>query len=47
MTSATMRGLIVPQGHNNPLTIIPLTHSRGSCGSGDYASSDIQVLIFL
>ncbi|XP_053598822.1 uncharacterized protein LOC103576410 isoform X2 [Microplitis demolitor] len=42
MTSATMRGLIVPQGHNNPLTIIPLTHSRGSCGSGDYASSDIQ-----
>lgn len=38
-----MRGLIVPQGHNNPPTIIPLTHSRASRESGDYASSDVQV----
>ncbi|XP_033338981.1 uncharacterized protein LOC117227652 isoform X1 [Megalopta genalis] len=40
--SSTMRGLIVPQGHNNPPTIIPLTHSRASRESGDYASSDVQ-----
>ena len=40
---STMRGLIVPQGHNNPPTIIPLTHSRASRESGDYASSDVQV----
>ncbi|XP_043269595.1 uncharacterized protein [Venturia canescens] len=39
---STMRGLIVPQGHNNPPTIIPLTHSRASRESGDYASSDVQ-----
>lgn len=42
-----MRGLIVPRGHNNPPAIIPLTHSKVSRESGDYASSDIQVLIFL
>lgn len=41
--TSTMRGLIVPQGHNNPPTIIPLTHSRASRESGDYASSDVQV----
>ncbi|XP_014608683.1 PREDICTED: uncharacterized protein LOC106789193 isoform X2 [Polistes canadensis] len=41
-TASTMRGLIVPQGHNNPPTIIPLTHSRASRESGDYASSDVQ-----
>lgn len=41
--ASTMRGLIVPQGHNNPPTIIPLRHSRTSRESGDYASSDIQV----
>ncbi|XP_034176699.2 uncharacterized protein LOC117602592 isoform X5 [Osmia lignaria lignaria] len=40
--TSTMRGLIVPQGHNNPPTIIPLTHSRASRESGDYASSDVQ-----
>ncbi|KAG7211757.1 hypothetical protein KM043_011003 [Ampulex compressa] len=40
--ASTMRGLIVPQGHNNPPTIIPLTHSRASRESGDYASSDVQ-----
>ncbi|XP_012289035.1 uncharacterized protein LOC105704408 isoform X2 [Orussus abietinus] len=39
---STMRGLILPQGHNNPPTIIPLTHSRASRESGDYASSDVQ-----
>lgn len=45
---STMRGLIVPQGHNNPPTIIPLTHSRASRESGDYASSDVQVrLIYI
>lgn len=41
--TSMMRGLIVPQGHNNPPTIIPLTHSRASRESGDYASSDVQV----
>lgn len=41
--TSTMRGLIVPQGHNNPPAIIPLTHSRASRESGDYASSDVQV----
>ncbi|KAJ8681873.1 hypothetical protein QAD02_017665 [Eretmocerus hayati] len=41
-TSSTMRGLIVPQGHNNPPTIIPLTHSRTSRESGEYASSDVH-----
>ncbi|XP_044586528.1 uncharacterized protein LOC123266355 isoform X2 [Cotesia glomerata] len=41
-TSTTMRGLIVPRGHNNPPAIIPLTHSKVSRESGDYASSDIQ-----
>ncbi|KAK1120420.1 hypothetical protein K0M31_012401 [Melipona bicolor] len=40
--TSTMRGLIVPQGHNNPPAIIPLTHSRASRESGDYASSDVQ-----
>ncbi|XP_034952433.1 uncharacterized protein [Chelonus insularis] len=40
--TSMMRGLIVPQGHNNPPTIIPLTHSRASRESGDYASSDVQ-----
>ncbi|XP_076682369.1 uncharacterized protein LOC143376209 isoform X2 [Andrena cerasifolii] len=40
--TSTMRGLIVPQGHNNPPAIIPLTHSRTSRESGDYASSDVQ-----
>ncbi|XP_058791088.1 uncharacterized protein LOC131664201 [Phymastichus coffea] len=39
---ATMRGLIVSQGQNNPPTIIPLTHSRSSRESGEYASSDVQ-----
>lgn len=38
-----MRGLIVSQGQNNPPTIIPLTHSRSSRESGEYASSDVQV----
>lgn len=33
----------MPQGHNNPPAIIPLTHSRASRESGDYASSDVQV----
>lgn len=42
-SSSTMRGLIVPQGHNNPPTIIPLTHSKTSRESGEYASSDVQV----
>ncbi|XP_066591308.1 SAM and SH3 domain-containing protein 1-like isoform X2 [Prorops nasuta] len=41
-TASTMRGLIVPEGHNNLPTIIPLTHSRASRESGDYASSDVQ-----
>ncbi|CAK9799080.1 SAM and SH3 domain-containing protein 1 [Anthophora plagiata] len=40
--TSMMRGLIVPQGHNNPPAIIPLTHSRASRESGDYASSDVQ-----
>ncbi|XP_076753480.1 uncharacterized protein LOC143424938 isoform X3 [Xylocopa sonorina] len=40
--TSTMRGLIVPQGLNNPPAIIPLTHSRASRESGDYASSDVQ-----
>ena len=43
--TSTMRGLIVPQGHNNPPTIIPLTHSKASRESGDYASSDVQVSV--
>ncbi|XP_016845914.1 uncharacterized protein LOC100124271 isoform X2 [Nasonia vitripennis] len=42
LSSSTMRGLIVPQGLNNPPTIIPLTHSRTSRESGEYASSDVQ-----
>ncbi|XP_014203656.1 uncharacterized protein LOC106635971 [Copidosoma floridanum] len=39
---STIKGLIVPQGHNNPPTIIPLTHSRASRESGEYASSEVQ-----